>query len=53
MKLLGKDGLKKASETAVLNANYLMNKLKEYYALPHDKTCMHEFVLFYLLSILI
>jgi len=42
---MGPDGLRRVSETAVLNANYLMNKLKKYYDLPYNRTCMHEFVL--------
>lgn len=42
---MGTDGLRKVSETAVLNANYMMNKLKKYYHLPYDRTCMHEFVI--------
>lgn len=42
---MGADGLKKASEMAVLNANYIMNKLKNDYNLPIDTVCMHEFVL--------
>ncbi len=42
---MGAEGLKEASETAVLNANYMMNKLKEYFYLPIDQTCKHEFVL--------
>jgi glycine dehydrogenase subunit 2 len=29
----------------VLNANYLKEKLKEYYDLPYDQVCKHEFVL--------
>jgi glycine dehydrogenase subunit 2 len=33
------------SETAVLNANYLLARLKDAYDLPFDRTCMHEFVL--------
>ena len=37
--------LKDVSSNAVLNANYMMNKLKEHYLLPHDRKCMHEFVL--------
>ena len=37
--------LKQASQDAVLNANYLKEKLKECYELPYDYTCMHEFVL--------
>lgn len=42
--LMGKH-LKDASANAVLNANYMMNKLKKHYLLPHDRKCMHEFVL--------
>jgi glycine dehydrogenase subunit 2 len=46
---LGSDGLQEASETAVLNANYLMARLQETAGehLPpaYDRTCMHEFVL--------
>ncbi len=47
---LGGDGLTEASETAVLNANYLLARLREgragrYLPLAFDRTCMHEFVL--------
>ncbi len=42
---MGAEGLKEASQKAVLNANYMMNKLKEQYKLPIDTICMHEFVL--------
>jgi len=47
---LGSDGLQEASETAVLNANYLLARLKEngsakYLAPAYDRLCMHEFVL--------
>jgi glycine dehydrogenase subunit 2 len=46
---LGADGLQEASETAVLNANYLMARLRERCGelLPpaYDRLCMHEFVL--------
>ncbi|HEY8891527.1 MAG TPA: aminomethyl-transferring glycine dehydrogenase subunit GcvPB [Clostridium sp.] len=42
---MGSDGLKKASEIAVLNANYMKSRLKDYYYLPFDKVCKHEFVL--------
>jgi glycine dehydrogenase subunit 2 len=47
---LGGDGLTEASETAVLNANYLLARLKEkgiaeHLALAYDRLCMHEFVL--------
>jgi len=47
---LGGDGLQEASETAVLNANYLLARLKEEGIAEHlpaayDRVCMHEFVL--------
>lgn len=42
---MGAEGLKKASTMAVLNANYLKEKLKEHYKLPIDSLCKHEFVL--------
>ena len=41
---LGGEGLKEASQNAVLNANYIMNKLRGVYDIPHDRTCMHECV---------
>jgi glycine dehydrogenase subunit 2 len=37
--------LKQMSEAAVLNANYLLTRLKDVYELPYDRLCMHEFVL--------
>ena len=42
---MGSDGLKKASSMAVLNANYMAQKLKEHYHLPIDTLYKHEFVL--------
>jgi glycine dehydrogenase subunit 2 len=46
---LGADGLAEASDVAVLNANYLMARLRElcgeYLPAAYDRTCMHEFVL--------
>jgi glycine dehydrogenase subunit 2 len=47
---LGADGLKDASEAAVLNANYLLARLRrkgvaEYLPLAYGELCMHEFVL--------
>lgn len=43
--IMGADGLKKASETAVLNANYIRVRLQNYYKVAIDKICMHELVL--------
>ncbi len=45
IKTMGGKGLKEVSETAVLNANYMMHKLKEHYYLPIEQVCKHEFVL--------
>jgi glycine dehydrogenase subunit 2 len=41
---LGAAGLKHATEMAVLNANYIKEKLKPYFDLPYDRVCMHECV---------
>jgi glycine dehydrogenase subunit 2 len=38
-------GLREMSEVAVLNANYLLARLKGTYELPYERLCMHEFVL--------
>ncbi|MCG3418722.1 aminomethyl-transferring glycine dehydrogenase subunit GcvPB [Oceanobacillus jordanicus] len=45
IRTMGAEGLKKASEYAVLNANYMMRKLQKEYDLPYDQHCKHEFVL--------
>ncbi|MBO4358959.1 MAG: aminomethyl-transferring glycine dehydrogenase subunit GcvPB [Erysipelotrichaceae bacterium] len=42
---LGKEGVKEASGKAVLNANYMKERLRKYYDVAYDTTCMHEFVL--------
>ena len=42
---LGADGLRGISEAAVLNANYLLVRLRDAYRLPYDRSCMHEVVL--------
>ena len=38
-------GLREMSEVAVLNANYLLARLRDTYDLPYERHCMHEFVL--------
>jgi len=40
----GPDGLKDISQYAVLNANYLLARLRGTYRVPFDRICMHEFV---------
>lgn len=42
--ILGKEGLIKTSEHAVVNANYMLARLKDHFDLPYDRTCMHEVV---------
>jgi glycine dehydrogenase subunit 2 len=41
---MGAAGLKKATQLAVLNANYIKEKLKGTYHLPYDRPCLHECV---------
>ncbi|QJW96427.1 aminomethyl-transferring glycine dehydrogenase subunit GcvPB [Frigoriglobus tundricola] len=44
IRTLGPDGLKRVSEQAVLNANYLRARVSEAFDVPHPGPCMHEFV---------
>jgi glycine dehydrogenase subunit 2 len=43
--MLGATGLREVSEAAIINANYLKEKLRKRYKLAYDYACMHEFVL--------
>jgi glycine dehydrogenase subunit 2 len=45
IRTLGAEGLRRVSENAIINANYLMTLLKEEYDLPYDRVCQHEFVI--------
>ena len=45
IRMLGDEGLRAVSGGAVLAANYLKERLKGAYQLPHDRLCKHEFVL--------
>jgi glycine dehydrogenase subunit 2 len=40
----GPDGLKRVAQHAVLNANYVLAKVKDVYPVPFGTRCMHEFV---------
>jgi glycine dehydrogenase subunit 2 len=44
IRMLGADGLRRAAEHAVLNANYLKSRLEKTYQVPYARPCMHEFV---------
>ncbi len=44
MLMLGEEGLRETANHAVLNANYVKEKLKSYYELAYDRICMHECV---------
>ncbi len=43
--IIGESGLKQISKAAIINANYIIQSLKDYYYLPYDVFCMHEGVL--------
>ena len=45
IKTVGGKGLKKTTENAVLNANYLKARLKDKFELPYAEDSLHEFVL--------
>ncbi len=45
IRTMGAAGLREAAEMAVLNANYLLSRLREQFDLPYDRVCKHEFVL--------
>lgn len=45
MLMHGKEGIRMIAEYAVLNANYLLARLRQTYHVPYDRICMHEFVL--------
>ncbi|MGR9049392.1 aminomethyl-transferring glycine dehydrogenase subunit GcvPB [Halobacillus faecis] len=45
IRTMGPEGLKKVSEYAVINANYMMRRLQEEFDLPFDRHCKHEFIL--------
>lgn len=42
--MLGREGLRRVAENAVLNANYVREKLKGHYDLPYPQPCKHECV---------
>ncbi len=44
IKMQGAEGLKKVSETAILNANYLMKRIEPFYNVAYQEYCMHEFI---------
>lgn len=43
--LQGAQGLIDVSENAVLNANYVLHSLKDFFHVPYLRTCMHECVI--------
>ncbi len=45
IRTMGNTGLTEVSGNAVLNANYLLQRLRDTYHLPYDRRCMHEVVL--------
>ncbi|NTU91355.1 MAG: aminomethyl-transferring glycine dehydrogenase subunit GcvPB [Chlorobiaceae bacterium] len=45
IRMLGAEGLRRVSENAIINANYLLGRLLDHYLLPYPKPVMHEFCL--------
>jgi len=45
IRAIGASGLRNIAENAVLNANYMKERLKNHYHLPYDRICQHEFVI--------
>lgn len=46
--MLGKEGVRKATAFAILNANYLMKRLQPYYkiaCIEGQERCSHEFII--------
>ncbi len=44
LRTLGSEGLRQVAERAVLNANYLMARIRHILPVPYNRRCMHEFV---------
>jgi glycine dehydrogenase subunit 2 len=44
LRSMGPDGLRQIAEAAVLNANYVLARLRDRFDLPYDRLCKHEFV---------
>jgi glycine dehydrogenase subunit 2 len=44
IRALGPDGLRRVSERAVLNANYVLSGVRDLFDVPFERRCMHEFV---------
>jgi len=44
IKMLGAQGIKRVSENAIINANYIRKKLEDYYYIQYNQICMHEFI---------
>ncbi len=44
LRTLGAEGLRRVAQTAVLNANYLLERVRHFLAVPYGARCMHEFV---------
>ena len=45
IRTLGAEGVREVSENAIINANYLFARIKDYYEVPYPEFCQHEFVL--------
>ncbi len=45
IRMVGEEGLREVAKAAIINANYIIQSLKDYFYLPYNTFCMHEGVL--------
>lgn len=45
IRMHGAEGLRRISENAIINANYIFARVKDYFEVPFDDHCMHEFII--------
>jgi glycine dehydrogenase subunit 2 len=45
IRMHGAEGLRRISENAVINANYIFARVKDHFEVPFDDYCMHEFII--------
>ena len=45
MRMLGETGMRRISENAIINANYIFRRVQDHFEVPFDDHCMHEFII--------
>jgi len=44
IRMLGTEGLRRVSENAIINANYIRKKMEDHFYIKFNRVCMHEFI---------